>query len=182
MLALLRQPWTLLRRNPVALILAGLVVGVPIGWFLGIKPAVEKISIPAAKAPVYATLTNEELKIKSAQLVSAIRGLTRSFYEEDNRMRMIADQNSGSVNSQSERERIRRAWIDDSAKLHDKFMDRYKDKFWADAVLLREAIVARVGGVPGAQNPMLFQHPTNILGVEQVANSLELLGKSLPKA
>jgi len=78
MLALLRQPWTLLRRNPVALILAGLVVGVPIGWFLGIKPAVEKILIPAAKAPVYATLTNEELKIKSAQLVSAIRGLTRS--------------------------------------------------------------------------------------------------------
>jgi len=54
--------------------LAGLVVGVPIGWFLGIKPAVEKILIPAAKAPVYATLTNEELKIKSAQLVSAIRG------------------------------------------------------------------------------------------------------------
>jgi len=56
--------------------LAGLVVGVPIGWFLGIKPAVEKIIITAAKAPVYATLTNEELKIKSAQLVSAILGLT----------------------------------------------------------------------------------------------------------
>ena len=184
MLALLRQPWTLLRRNPVALILAGLVVGVPIGWYLGSKSAVGEFPIPPTKATssTYANLTNEELKDKSVQLASAIRGLARSFYEEDNRMRMIADQNSGSVNSQSERERIRRAWIDDSAKLHDKFMDRYKDNFWADAVLLREAIVAKVGGVPGAQNPMLFQHPTNILGVEQVANSLELLGKSLPKA
>ena len=179
--AVLRQLWTLLRRNPLALVFAGLIVGVPIGWFLGAKSAVEKIPIPPAKAASYATLSNEELKNKSAELVSAIRGLTRSFYEEDNRMRITADRNSGSANSQSERERIRRAWVDDSAKLHDIFMDRYKDNFWADAVLLRAAIVARVGGVPGAQNPMLFQHPTNILGIEQVANSLELLGKALPK-
>jgi hypothetical protein len=182
MLALLRQLWTLLRRNPIALISVGLVVGVPTGWYLGAKSSVEKIPIPPAKAATYATLSNEELKNKSAQLVSAIRGLTRAFYEEDNRMRVTADQNSGSANLQSERERIRKAWIDDSAKLHDVFMDRYKDNFWADAVLLREVIVARVGGVPGAQNPMLFQHPTNILGIEHVANSLELLGKSLPKA
>ena len=96
-------------------------------------------------------------------------------------MRMIADQNSGSINSKTERERIRKAWIEDSARLHDVFMARYKEKFWADAVLLRHAIVARVGGVPGAHNPILFEHPTNILGVEQVANSVELLGKSLPK-
>jgi len=60
-------------------------------------------------------------------------------------------------------------------------MERYKNNFWADAVLLREAMVARVGSVPGAQNPVLFQQPTNILGIEQVANSLDLLGKSLPK-
>jgi hypothetical protein len=181
MIAWLRQLWTLLGGNTIALISVGLVVGVPIGWFLGAKSAVEKIPISPAKAEAYATLSNEDLKNKAAQLASAIRGLTRSFYDEDNRMRITADQNSGRANSQSERERIRRAWIDDSAKLNDIFLDRYKDNFWADAVLLREAIVARVGGVPGAQNPMLFQHPTNILGIEQVANSLELLGKSLPK-
>jgi len=34
--------------------------------------------------------------------------------------------------------------------LHDTFMQRYKDDFWADAVLLRQAIVARLGSVPGA--------------------------------
>ena len=60
------------------------------------------------------------------------------------------------------------------------FLDRYNTEFWADAVLLRQAIVAKVGAAPGAQDPMLFQHPTNILGVVQVANNLELLGKSLP--
>jgi hypothetical protein len=96
-------------------------------------------------------------------------------------MRTAADGNSGKTDSQAERERLRQAWIAESAKLHDAFMDRYKTNFWADALLLREAIVAKVGGAPGAHNPILFQHPTNILGVEQVANSLNLLGKSLPE-
>ena len=113
--------------------------------------------------------------------MTAIRSLVRSYHDEDNRMRSAADESSGKTDSQAERERLRKTWLDDSAKLHDGFMDRYKANFWADALLLRQAIVAKVGGVPGAQNPILFQHPTNILGVEQVANGLELLGKSLPE-
>lgn len=161
------------------LLLGGLVVGVPIGWFLGSKSAPEPISIPPAKATTYTTLSNEELKNKSAQLVTAIRSLARSFNDEDNRLRAVADENSGKTDSQAERERIRQAWIAESAKLHGMFLDRYRTNFWADALLLRKAIVAKVGGAPGAQNPILFQHPTNILGVEQVANSLDLLGKAL---
>jgi len=167
--------------KPLVLILAGIIIGVPFGWFLRGKAPPEKSAIPPAKTTAYTSLSNEELKNRSAQLVAAIRGLTRSFYEEDNRMRVAADEKSAGVKSQAEQERIRKAWIEDSAKLHDMFMQRYKDKFWADAVLVRQAIVARVGSVPGAQNPMLFEQPTNILGVEQVANSLELLEKSLTK-
>ena len=168
-------------RRPLVLILAGIMIGVPLGWFLSVKAPPEKSAIPPAKTTAYTSLSNEELKDRSAQLVAAIRGLTRSFYEEDNRMRMAADEKSAGVKSQAEQERIRKAWIEDSAKLHDMFMQRYKDKFWADAVLLRQAIIARIGSVPGAQNPILFEQPTNILGVEQVANSLELLEKSLTK-
>ena len=149
------------------------------GWILGAKLAVEQTPIPPAKATAYTTLSDEELKIKSTQLVTAIRELTRSYYQEDDRMRMTADENSGKTAAPAERDGIRKAWIDDSAKLHDQFMDRYKTNFWAEAILLRQAIVAKIGGAPGAENPIMFQHPTNILGVEQVANSLELLGKSL---
>lgn len=167
--------------RPFLLILVGVVIGVPFGWLLRGKPLPEKIAIPPAKTTAYTSLSNEELKNRAAQLVAAIHGLTRSFYEEDNRMRMAADEKSAGIKSQAEQERIRKAWIEDSAKLHDMFMQRYKDQFWAEAVLLRQAIVARVGSVPGAQNPILFEQPTNILGVEQVANSLELLEKSLTK-
>ena len=172
--------WKSISRYPTVLLLGGLVVGVPIGWFIGPGSPPEQIAIPPAKATTYTTLSNDELKNKSAQLVTAIRSLTRTYNDEDNRLRAVADENSGKTDSHADRERLRKEWIAESAKLHDAFMDRYKTNFWADALLLRQAIVAKVGGAPGAQNPILFQHPTNILGVEQVANSLDLLGKSLP--
>ena len=168
--------------KPLLLILAGIMMGVPLGWFLRVKASPETSAIPQAKTTAYTSLSNEELKNRSTQLVAAIRGLTRSFYEEDNRMRLAADEKTAAVKSQTEQERIRKGWIEDSARLHDTFMQRYKDKFWADAVLLRQAIIGRVGSLPGAQNSILFQQPTNILGVEQVANSLELLEKSLAKS
>ena len=168
------------RRSSLVILLVGLVGGVPIGWLLGSRSTVEKIPLPPAKATTYTTLSNDQLKTKSAQLVTAIRSLARSFYDEDTRLRAAADGKSAESNSKTEQESIRQAWLADSAKLHDKFMDRYKNEHWADALLLREAIVAKVGGVPGAQNAVLFQHPTNILGIEQVANALDLLGKSLP--
>jgi len=179
MIGSLGKLWRLLKRYPVAVLMAGLAGGISIGRLLGPKAAVEQIAIPPAKATAYTTLSNEELKSKSLQLVTLIRDLTRSYYQEDERLRMIADEKSGTTTSQAEREKIRKAWLDDSAKVHDQYLDRYKSNFWADAILLRQAIVAKVGGVPGSENPILFQHPTNILGVEQVANSLDLLGKSL---
>jgi hypothetical protein len=166
-------------RKPFALILIGIVIGLSAGWFLGQRLRTEKTLIPGAKGTAYTSLSNEELKNRSAQLVAAIRGLTRSFYEKDNQMRMDADSKLGAAKSKSEQESIRKNWLEESAKLHDAFMQRYKDNFWADALLLRNAMVARLGAVPGAKNP-LFQYPTNILGVEQVADSLELMSKSLP--
>jgi hypothetical protein len=172
--------WHSLKRYPLVLLLSGLVVGIPIGWFAGLGSQPEQIRIPPAKATTYTTLSNDELKDKTAQLVTAIRRLTLSNYDEDSRLRSASDESSGKTDSQADRERLRKAWLAESAKLHDGFLDQYTTNFWGDALLLREAIVAKVGGAPGAQNAILFQHPTNILGVEQVANGLELLGKSLP--
>lgn len=172
--------WSSIRRYPIVLLFAGLVGGVPIGWFYGVKSAIEQLPIPAAKATAYTTLSNEELKTKSLHLVAAVRELTRSYHQEDARLRMSNDEYDGKATSQAERDRMRKIWIDESAQLHDRFMERYQANYWAEAILLRQAIMAKIGGAPGAQNPILFQHPTNILGVEQVANGLELLGKSLP--
>jgi hypothetical protein len=173
--------WRSLKRRPLALLLSGALVGVPIGWFFGSRSTVEKISIPPAKATTTTAPSSDELKTESAKLVTAIRGLARSYYDEENRLRTAADEKSAKTDLQSDRDNIRRKWLDDSANLHKDFMDRYQANFWAHAIQLRQAIVAKVGNkVPGAQNPILFQQPTNILGIEQVANSLDLLGRALP--
>ena len=168
------------RRYSVILLIAGLAGGIPIGWHFGSRSKVEEIQLPPAKTTNYTTFSNEELKNKAAQQVAVIRALVRSYNEEDAELRRSANENSGKAAAQSERDRIRQTWIADSDKLHGKFIDRYKSDLWADALLLREAIAARVGGAPGAQSVILFQHPTNMLGVEQVANALDLLGESLP--
>ena len=172
--------WQSITRNSVVLLVVGLAAGLTIGWFLGTRYGVEKIALSPATSMTYTALSNDELKLRSAQLVTAMRALARSYYDEENRMRATADEQSGKTDSVTERERLRQAWLADSSKLHDRMMDRYIAEYWADALLLRQAIVTKVGGAPGAQNPMLFQHPTNILGIEQVANALDLLGKSLP--
>ena len=174
--------WPIRRRfshSPFLFTLIGIVIGSSATWFVARQPWTEKAIFAPPKKTAYTALSNEELKNRSAQLAAAIHGLARSFYEEDNRLRIAADEKLAGTKSPGEQERLRKAWIDESAKLHDTFMQRYQDNFWEDAVLLRDAILARMGSVAGTRNP-LFQHPTNILGVEQVANSLELMSKSLP--
>jgi|GEM_PF-2369627 len=172
--------WRALGRSAIMMLIVGLAAGVAIGWYFGARHGIQKISPPPGKATAYSRLSDHELKRKTVELVAAIRGLARSYYDEDSRLRATADASSGKTDSPQERERIRQTWLADSAKLHDTFMDRYKTNYWADALLLREAMVAKVGGVPGAQNPILFQHPTNMIGIEQVANGLDLLSKALP--
>ncbi|MGZ8533263.1 MAG: hypothetical protein ACXW6J_22095, partial [Candidatus Binatia bacterium] len=131
--------WRSLIRYPLLVLLGGVVVGVPIGWFLASRSTIEQIPLAPVKATAYAKLSSEELKIKSDQMVTAIRGLARAYYDEDRRMQTAADENSGKTDSSAERERLRNAWLAESAQLHDVFMDRYTSNYWADALLLREA-------------------------------------------
>jgi hypothetical protein len=177
----LKKLWRSAGRHPVILLLIGLAVGVPAGWFLGIVMRLDNVRPLPLGPTAYSELSNEELRARSARLVSEIRALVGAFNQEDSRLRFAADENSSRTDSKDEAEKIRRAWLDDSAKLHDGYLDRYKKAYWSEAILLRTAMITRLPAVPGTQNAQLFFYPTNILGVEVVANALELLGKSLPQ-
>ena len=83
--------------------------------------------------------------------------------------------------TKNERKRDRDEWIRESDTAHDSLMRRYKEKYWADAILLRNELYRRLP--KNLQQPQLsglYQYPTNLLGVEAVADNLELLAKSLP--
>jgi hypothetical protein len=175
----LRSRWRILKGHPVSLLLIGLFAGLLAGWFVGSRGLLERVA--PSKGTAYSRLSNEELRSRSLQLVSRIRELVRVFDQEDRQLRADADKKIGESKSPEEQNRIRKMWLEESDKLHAKYMDQYKERFWSEAVLLREAMLLRLPPRPGSQNSQLFLYPTNILGVGQVANGLELRAKSLPE-
>jgi hypothetical protein len=177
----LRSRWRILKPYPASLLVIGFFAGLVLGWLVGSRTLLEPLGVAPAKDTAYSRLSNEELRSRSLQLVSRIRELIRAFEGQERQLRVEADQKIGHTKSAEEQNRIRKTWLDLSDKLHAKYMDQYRDHFWSEAVLLRSAIVGRLPPRFGSQNAQLFLHPTNILGIGQVADALELLAKSLPE-
>jgi hypothetical protein len=181
MLKWLRNRWRIIRGYPVTLLLIGLCAGLLAGWFAGSTSLFERVRVSPSKATAYSRLSNQELRSRALELVSRIRDLVRSFDQEDRQLRSDADKRLGETKSPEEQNRIRKSWLDESDKLHAKYMEQYTERFWSEAVLLRDTIVRRLPARSGSQTSQLFLYPTNMLGVGQVANGLELLAKSLPE-
>jgi len=60
-------------------------------------------------------------------------------------------------------------------------MRSYKENYWAETILLRNELYRRL---PEQQNQKnlapIYQNPTNVLGIQVIADHLELIAKSLP--
>ena len=83
----------------------------------------------------------------------------------------------------NERKAMREQWIRQTDAAHDATMRRYRDSYWSDAILLLDELYRRVPQRMRQKDILpIYQHPTNVLGVETIANHLELLAKALPDA
>jgi hypothetical protein len=132
-------------------------------------------------ATVYTHTSNKELKMKAAQVVKHIRNLVYSYNKKDRELMAEYDNKNKPEIRTDERKGMREQWLRDSDTAHDSFMREYKDKYWAEAILLRNELYRRLP--KKLQQPRLggiYQYPTNILGVGVIADHLELLSKSLP--
>jgi hypothetical protein len=130
---------------------------------------------------VYTNTSNKELKMKAAQLVKQIRSLVYSYNKKDRELMAAYDNKNRPEIRIDERKGMRQQWLRDSDAAHDSFMRDYKDKYWAEAILLRNELYRRLPKkLQQSQLGGIYQHPTNILGVEVIADNLELLSKSLP--
>ena len=62
------------------------------------------------------------------------------------------------------------------------FLAQYEDKYKAEVLILREEMLRRLPELrQKAAPPVLASHPTNALGLGEVASTLEVLAKLLPK-
>ena len=148
-------------------------------------------SAPAPDKTVYSNTSNKELKEKALRLVKNIRELLDSYNKKDRALMAEYDKKDKPEIRIDERKAMREQWLKESDTVHDSAMRYYRDNYWADAILLRNELYRRLQGLPKEPNQTtkklnqtdlapIYQNPTNLLGIQVVADNLELIAKSLP--
>lgn len=134
----------------------------------------------AAERSVFSQSSNRELKQRTLALVKNIRNLVASYQQKDRDL-MTDYEKKVTEYRIDERKAMREQWIRQSDAVHDATMRRYKENYWADALLLLDELYRRVPQRMRQRNILpIYQHPTNVLGIETIANHLELMAKALP--
>ena len=153
-------------------------------YFLLLTIFVVVISCGAAPEPdktVYSKTSNKELKEKTLGLVKNIRALVDSYNKKDRELMAEYDKKNQPEIRTDERKAMREQWLKESDALHDSSMRSYRDSYWSDAILLRNEIYRRLPKTLQQKNlAPIYQNPTNVLGIQVVADHLELISKSLP--
>ena len=134
----------------------------------------------AAERSVYSQSSNKDLKQRTLTMVKNIRTLVTSYQQKDRELMASYDKKVTEYRVE-ERKSVREQWIRQTDAAHDETMRRYRDNYWSDAILLLDELYRRVPQRMRQKNILpIYQHPTNVLGVETIANHLELLAKALP--
>jgi hypothetical protein len=129
----------------------------------------------------HSSIPNKELKARVSTLVKDVRAMVHAHKNKDVQLLAGFDKSNRPETPASERKRLREQWIRESDNTHDLFMREYKEKYWADAILFRNELQRRLPkNLRQPQLSGIYQYPTNMLGVEAIADNLELLAKSLP--
>ena len=138
-------------------------------------------SAPAPDKTIYSNTSNKELKQKALLVVKSIRELVNSYNTKDRELRAEYAKKDKPKLSVEERKAMRDQWLQESDAVHDAAMRSYKENYWAETILLRNELYRRL---PKEQNQKnlapIYQNPTNVLGIQVIADHLELIAKSLP--
>src|SRR5215813_8896383 len=148
-------------------------------------------SAPAPDKTVYSNTSNKELKEKALRLVKTIRELVDSYNKKDRALMAEYDKKDKPEIRIDERKAMREQWLKESDTVHESAMRYYRDNYWVDAILLRNELYRRLQGLSkepkqSTQKPNqtnlapIYQNPTNLLGIQVIADNLELIAKSLP--
>ena len=130
----------------------------------------------------YRDLSNEELSEKGVAMARALRAVAREMMAADEKLRSRCDKETELAKTEQARNQLRQSCNDESLKATQNFLALYEDKYKAEVLILREEMLHRLPELrPKTVPPVLASHPTNALGLGEVASTLEVLAKLLPK-
>src|SRR5882724_6574714 len=121
-----------------------------IGWSGKLKPYFLLIVTGAfmigatPERTVYSNTPNKELKSRVMRLVKDIRELVYAHKKQDGELMAAFDKRDRADSTKTEKKRVRDDWIREYDATHDSFMRQYKEKYWADAILLRNELLRRL--------------------------------------
>ena len=151
------------------------------GWLL-ILAVTTTVAVGATtEKKIYTQTSNKELKHKSVQLAKKIRDLVYLYNKTDEELLAEYGAKEQAASTKGAAKAARQQWLKDTDALHNSTMRKYKEQYWSDAILLAEEILRRLPRQKPQSNVLqMYLHPTNVLGVQTVADHLELIAKSLP--
>jgi hypothetical protein len=129
----------------------------------------------------YRELSNEDLSEKGVAMARALRDLAGEMMAADEKLRSRCDKENELASEQAKNQ-LRQSCNDESLKATQNFLAQYEDKYKAEVLILREEMLHRLPELrQKTVPPILASHPTNALGLGEVASTLEVLAKLLPK-
>jgi hypothetical protein len=130
----------------------------------------------------YRDLSNDDLSEKGVTMARALRALAREMMATDEKLRRRCDGENELAKTEQAKNQLRQSCNDESLKATQNFLGQYEDKYKAEVLILREEMLRRLPELrQKAAPPVLASHPTNALGLGEVASTLEVLAKLLPK-
>jgi hypothetical protein len=125
--------------------------------------------------------TNEHIRTRALNLVSEMRDFLQQRRAEDDTRMLTQQTEMRNASSEEERSAIWDRYTQPMIQASTAFMFEYSRRFKVQAIVLRDELLSRVlRPSPKHQRTSLYEHPTNPLGVEEVADDLEWLARSLP--
>lgn len=115
-------------------------------------------------------------------MARALRSLAREMMAADEKLRSRCDNENELAKTEQAKNQLRQSCNDASLKAMQDFLVQYEDNYRAEVLILREEMLHRLPELrQKTVPPILASHPTNALGLGEVASTLEVLAKLLPK-
>lgn len=141
----------------------------------------ERLHLIPADATEFTKLTNKELQEKSLNLVQNLRTF---LLEGEKNQREILFSGWRQNYKDLSKEELQKAWNEETRRSMMYYLKTnadYNDRFKVNAILLRDELLSRLPkGSKNERRYRTYEHPTNPIGMEMVADDLERMAKLLP--
>jgi hypothetical protein len=132
-----------------------------------------------ANQTAYSRLSNRELSDEVTKLVLKMRLYLEQKKNQDAKQTDFYKQQMREAKTEQEKKLVLEAETHNTITSPSIDLE-YGEKFKTDAIVLRDELLLRLPKNTKKDRNFMYEHPTNLIGVQKIIDDLEILAKSLP--